>query len=82
MGKGGRLEAQRAVLRVVAEALGGDLDAYQIAGYLARHQRATGGSINTLTQLRALERPEGVVGIGAGRAARIREWQRTQSDPR
>lgn len=70
-----RRAAHMAVLREVAEALGGDAQAYVIAGFLARHNRRTTGGITTLAQLRRLEVPEDVPGIGIGRAQRILDWQ-------
>lgn len=68
-------EAQKAVLREVAEALGGDQEAYVTASYLARHNRQYGGGITTLEQLKTLVNPEDVTGLGAMRARRIYEWQ-------
>lgn len=70
-----RRAQHRAALREVAEALGGDTQAYVTAGFLARHNRRTTGGITTLAQLRALAAPEEVPGVGAGRARRIYEWQ-------
>jgi len=77
-----RREAQKAALRAVAEALGGDDEAYTIAGFLARHNRHTGGAITKPEQLLGLEVPEDVIGIGETRARRIYDWQERQRDPR
>jgi hypothetical protein len=77
-----RRAAHRAALREVAEALGGDQEAYVIAGYLARHHRHIGGSITTTAQLLTLERPEEVVGLGNTRARRVYDWQEHQRHPR
>lgn len=77
-----RRAAQKAALAPVAEALGGDTEAYVIAGYLARHERNTGGGITTLERLLALEVPEDVVGLGATRVRRIYDWQERQRNPR
>jgi hypothetical protein len=74
-----RREAHKAALREVAEALGGDDEAYVIAGFLARHNRRTGGQVTTLERLRALAAPEEVTGIGAVRAQRIYAWQESQA---
>lgn len=73
-----RREQQKAALREVAEALGGDQEAYVIAGFLARHDRQNGGQVTTLERLRELAVPEDVTGIGAGRAQRIYAWQEAQ----
>jgi hypothetical protein len=73
-----RRAAQKAALREVAEALGGDDEAYVIAGFLARHNRRDGGQITTVAGLRALAAPENVTGIGVGRAKRIYDWQERQ----
>lgn len=73
-----RRAEQKAALREVAEALGGDDEAYLIAGFLARHDRQHGGQITTVEGLRELEVPEDVAGIGVGRARRIYAWQESQ----
>ncbi|MFF9265817.1 hypothetical protein [Streptomyces longwoodensis] len=73
-----RRAQQKAALRVVAEALGGDDEAYVIAGFLARHRRQAGGQVTTLEALRELLDPTAVTGIGAGRAQRIYDWQDAQ----
>lgn len=80
--KRARRAAEKAALRPIAEALGGDQEAYMIAGFLARHQRHVGGQITTPEQLLALEVPEDVTGLGETRCRRIYDWQERQRNPR
>ncbi|MFC4328373.1 hypothetical protein ACFPC0_11095 [Streptomyces andamanensis] len=74
MANSGWALARRAVLREVAEALGGDELAYRIAGVLLRR-----ADVVTLDDLRRLERPESVPGVGVTAAARIRRALTTAS---
>lgn len=65
-----RRAGQKAALREVADALGGDELAYRFAGVLLRNAH-----VGTVAELLALREPEGVAGIGVTAAARIRRVQ-------
>lgn len=65
-----RRAGQKAALREVAEALGGDELGYRFAGVLLRNAR-----VGSVAELVELGDPEGVPGIGVTAAARIRRAQ-------
>lgn len=65
-----RRAGQKAALREVAEALGGDEMAFRFAGVLLRNAQ-----VGSVAELLELADPEGVPGIGVTAAARIRRAQ-------
>lgn len=71
-----RRAGQKAALREVAEALGGDEMAYRFAGVLLRNAK-----VGSVQELLALRDPEGVAGIGVTAAARIRRAQERAATP-
>lgn len=74
MANAGWAQTRRVILREVAEALGGDDLAYRIAGVLLRR-----ADVTTVADLRGLEAPERVPGIGVVGAYRIQ--QALEADP-
>jgi len=71
-----RRAGQKAALREVAVALGGDEMAYRFAGVLLRNAH-----VGSVAELMELTDPESVPGIGVTAAARIRRVQAQAATP-